>query len=279
MFREEYASELAERTREMKSQSLAERQLSQNVICKNKVKKEKLALELREMHLCDTIESDQLREKELHKAKAWAQFEAARKMYLQRRYPKDESTAKEKKEQAETVSMLPIGIEDEKESLAKEFEDKEQLLGASIEAKEAAAWSLMREKHRRELQALTGASVAIRIDTAKDAASTAAFEAHKTAQIVDEVKVESIHYAVMMTQRKRLEAPISVRKLRKLKALDMFTHTMEANDQLLSLQAAKEAIDAIEWKRIHYDTVDEEIRTESFGRAGVVHLHTRALAR
>lgn len=51
--------------------------------------------------------------------------------------------------------MLRIGIEDEKESLAKEFEDKEQLLGASIEAKEAAAWSLMREKHRRELQALT----------------------------------------------------------------------------------------------------------------------------
>lgn len=37
-----------------------------------------------------------------------------------------------------------------------------------------------------------GAIVAIRIDTAKDAASTAAFEAHKTAQIVDEVKVESV---------------------------------------------------------------------------------------
>lgn len=57
------------------------------------------------MHLCDTIKSDQLREKELHKAKAWAQFEAARKMYLQRRYPKDESTAKEKKEQAEVQEI------------------------------------------------------------------------------------------------------------------------------------------------------------------------------
>lgn len=44
MLREEYASELAERTREMKSQSLAERQLSQNVIWKNKVKLESMRM-------------------------------------------------------------------------------------------------------------------------------------------------------------------------------------------------------------------------------------------
>ncbi|CCI46527.1 unnamed protein product [Albugo candida] len=287
------------------------------------------------------------------------------------------------------VSVLPIGIEDAKGSLEKEFQEQEQALEASIEANEAAAWSLIREKQQQDLRALTvkaqaiaqrkqqkaneleqfaaeelqrlsgehveeskqleallgsekqrhekrvqervaqrrerklsqlasviedgvsprneetftsmEASAAMRIDTAKEAAERASFEAHKAIQIVDEMKAESLraievervakeyaekqselkrsHYVDMMTQRKRLEARINAKKQRKLMDLDskrekellalsrspisekekVSTHTMEADDLLLRFQAAKEAIDAIEWKRIPFD---EAMRTE-----------------
>lgn len=46
----------------------------------------------------------------------------------------------------------------------------------------------------------------------------------------------------------------------------MSTRTIEAKEQLLSFQAAKEAINAIEWTCIPFDTVAEAIRRESIGR-------------
>lgn len=54
-----------------------------------------------------------------------------------------------------TVSVLPIGIEHALVSLEKAFVEKEHLLEASIEVKEAEAWFLIRGKQQQEQPALT----------------------------------------------------------------------------------------------------------------------------
>nr|CCA16646.1 conserved hypothetical protein [Albugo laibachii Nc14] len=148
-----------------------------------------------------------------------------------------------------------------------------------------------RDETLSSVESSEDATLTTRIDEAKQAAEKAASEAHKAAQIVDEMKAESLramevervakeyaekqselkrlHHADKMTQRRRLEARINAKKQKKLQDLDTkrekeiitrlhFDHeelagTMECNDVIQSFQTAKDAVDAIEYEDINIE--------------------------